>query len=195
MKKYILASLALTLSASAFAQTEVLKITLNDETETTVPVSSIKELTFGEAAAPTAASVAGEYTGIQKATITMGPNAMNYFTSAAVIYTLTSADDGTLTVSYPGYTLTGTMMGDLELGAIEIKGLVYDAEKGGFYKDYSNDGLKQHFKNSSMDQDFPLGSVSTILVKITADGIEVSNPFQLGNMPFPLAGTYLGMKK
>ena len=46
MKKHIVASLSLLLSLTAAAQTEVLRIELNDGTVQTVPVSDIREMTL-----------------------------------------------------------------------------------------------------------------------------------------------------
>lgn len=48
-------------------------------------------------------------------------------------------------VEIPTYTLDNTVMGNLKLGTYTVKGLTYDEEKGGFYRDYKNDGLSFHF--------------------------------------------------
>lgn len=43
-----------------------------------------------------------------------------------------------------------------------------------------------------MDNDYTLGSPSTILIVKGEDGISVTNPFKLGAMPFPLTSTFEG---
>lgn len=48
-------------------------------------------------------------------------------------------------VEIPTYTLDNTVMGNLTLGTYTVKGLTYDEEKGGFYRDYKDDGLTFHF--------------------------------------------------
>ena len=40
-----------------------------------------------------------------------------------------------LDVAVPSYTLANTIMGDLTLGSYTVKGLVYDEEQGGYYRD------------------------------------------------------------
>ncbi|EJW92843.1 hypothetical protein EVA_19050, partial [gut metagenome] len=48
-------------------------------------------------------------------------------------------------VEMPTYSLEGTIMGDLTLGSYVVKGLTYDETRGGFYRDYKDDGLSFHF--------------------------------------------------
>ena len=185
------AAVALLSSLSAFAQTEVLKITLNDGQETTVPVGNIKEITFDVEEVDPAQAYAGVYSGTQ--TMTVGGT---YVYNTEAKYALTAPGDGTLTVSIPEYSLSGTMMGDLTLGALTIEGLEYDEDKGGFYRNYEDAGLTQHFlavngSSTVFDNDYVLGSGSTILV--TLDGNSI-HPFKLGAMPLPLVGNFDGTK-
>lgn len=195
MKKYILASLALASIMTVSAQEEVLKITMNDGTQATFAVSEIKEMSFATETPDEAQLFAGVYAGTQ--TMTVGGQ---WQYSAEISYTLTAEEDGTLTVAIPEYSLTGTMMGDLTLGAVTIKGLEYDEEKGGFYRFYANTGMTQHFKavnngQTTMDKDYDLGGESSILVKLDGNSITVENPFKLGAMPFPLTGDFKGTKE
>lgn len=68
MKKYILPVLTLIAACGvASAQTEVLKITMNDGTEQTIEVSKIKEMTFEELSVLD--QFAGVYTGTQTLTV------------------------------------------------------------------------------------------------------------------------------
>ncbi|MCM1483453.1 MAG: calycin-like domain-containing protein [Muribaculaceae bacterium] len=195
MKKTILASLSMAMAITAMAQTEVLKITLNDGSEHTFNVADVAEMTFAEEELPLAQQYAGTYTGVQ----TVDINGMWQYQNKTVTYVITAAEDGTITVSIPEYSLDGTMMGDLTLGAITLDNLVYDESKNGFYRSYGNDGLTQHFKavqngTTNMDKDYTLGNESSILVTLTETGIKVTNPFKLGAMPFPLTATYEGTK-
>lgn len=63
MKKTILSTLALAACIAAGAQTEVLRLELNDGTVQTFSVNSIKEMTFGEEEISPAQALAGSYSG------------------------------------------------------------------------------------------------------------------------------------
>ena len=51
-------------------------------------------------------------------------------------YQLTFVDE-TLNVTIEEKSVAGTVMGDLTLGTMVIDNLTFDAEKGGYYRDYS----------------------------------------------------------
>ena len=101
-------------------------------------------------------------------------------------------------VEVPTYTLDNTLMGNLTLGTYTVKGLVYDEEKGGFYRDYKNDGLNFHFTaeqngNKIMDGDFEFNSAkdNNILVKYDGSKItDIVNTFQMGAMPFGIVSSF-----
>lgn len=101
-------------------------------------------------------------------------------------------------VEVPTYTLDNTLMGNLTLGTYTIKGLTYDEEKGGFYRDYKNDGLRFHFiaeqkGNKTMDGDFEFNSAkdNNILVKYDGSKItDIVNTFQMGAMPFGIVSNF-----
>lgn len=103
-----------------------------------------------------------------------------------------------LDVEVPQYQLDGTVMGDLTLGSYAIKGLTYDEEKGGFYRDYKDDGLTFHFTakqngTTSMDGDYAFNSEkdNNILVKYSENNIvSIVNTFQMGAMPFGIVTTF-----
>lgn len=79
-------------------------------------------------------------------TVTVG-GAFNY-TNPNVTYKVRKymeEDVQKVDVEIPTYTLDNTVMGNLTLGTYTLKGLTYDQEKGGFYRDYKNDGLTFHF--------------------------------------------------
>lgn len=101
-------------------------------------------------------------------------------------------------VEVPTYTLDNTLMGNLTLGTYTVKGLTYDEEKGGFYRDYKNDGLNFHFTaeqngNKIMDGDFEFNSAkdNNILVKYDGSKItDIVNTFQMGAMPFGIVSSF-----
>lgn len=191
MKKYIIGAM-ITMAAMTASAQDVLKITLNDGSEQIFNVADVKEMTF-EAQQTTnmVDKFVGQYTGTQ--TLVVG-GMFSY--STPLTYTLTAGSDGTLTVSIPQYSLSGTQMGDLTLGALTIEGLTYDEEKQGFYRFYANDGLTQHFLavnngNTVFDNDYTLGGESSILITLNdKGGIDVANPFKLGAMPLSLTASF-----
>lgn len=189
MKKTIIAALVLAAATAtaAYADNEVLTIELKDGTTQTIPVDNIRQMTF--AAASPAASIAGAYTGTNSVVV---GGAYTYTTSLTA--TITANADGTVNFTWPQYSLSGTIMGELTLGTVTIANIPYDETKGGFYLDYSAAGLTQHFTavkdgTTSMDKDYTLGTPSTILIQKTDTGIKVVNPFKLGAMPFPITAT------
>ena len=101
-------------------------------------------------------------------------------------------------VEVPTYTLDNTVMGNLTLGTYTVKGLTYDEEKGGFYRDYKNDGLSFHFiaeqnGNKTMDGDYEFNAQkdNNILVKYDGSKItDIVNTFQMGAMPFGIVSSF-----
>lgn len=101
-------------------------------------------------------------------------------------------------VEVPTYTLDNTVMGNLTLGTYTVKGLTYDEEKGGFYRDYNNDGLKFHFiaekdgnKTMNGDYEFNAQKDNNILVKYNGSKItDIVNTFQMGAMPFGIVSSF-----
>ena len=123
------------------------------------------------------------------------------YTNPDVTYQLQKyTDNGVekLDVYVPSYTLDNTMMGNLTLGQYTIKGLVYDEAKGGFYRDYANDGLTFHFTavkgdEKTMDADYTFNSEvpNNILVKYNGTTVEqIVNTFQMGTMPMGIVSTF-----
>ena len=87
--------------------------------------------------------------------------AFNY-TNNNVTYNVRKYMDGNVQkvdVEISTYTLDNTVMGNLTLGTYTVKGLTYDEEKGGFFRDYKDDGLTFHFSaetggKKTMDGDY-----------------------------------------
>lgn len=197
MKLYIFA-IALSLSMSAFAQQQVMHISLKDGSTQTFNVADINEMTFSEESAEESAAerIAGRYDGVN--TLAVGTLATYTVDISTVI---TANEDGTINFSYPQYDIPNTLMGNLTLGELTISNIPYVEAEGAFVLDYSNAGLRQHFTcvtaqgDTSMDSDYTLGEGSVIRIEATDDGIKVTNPFKLGAMPFPLTATFEGEKE
>lgn len=121
------------------------------------------------------------------------------YTNASVCHVLTTEADGTLTLTIPEYTLAATVMGDLTLGQYTVSNLAYDETRGGYYRDYTNDGLTMHFRAESngvatLDKDYTFEQKGgNVLVTFADDGTAtVVNSFQPGVMPFSIVSTFVG---
>lgn len=133
--------------------------------------------------------------------ITVNVGGMFPYANEGVTYNVRKYMDGDVQkvdVEVPTYTLDNTLMGNLTLGTYTVKGLVYDEEKGGFYRDYKNDGLSFHFTaeqngNKTMDGDFEFNTAkdNNILVKYNGSKItDIVNTFQMGAMPFGIVSSF-----
>lgn len=133
--------------------------------------------------------------------ITVNVGGMFPYANEGVTYNVRKYMDGDVQkvdVEIPTYSLANTLMGNLTLGTYTVKGLVYDEEKGGFYRDYKNDGLKFHFiaekdGNKTMDGDFEFNTAkdNNILVKYSGSKItDIVNTFQMGAMPFGIVTNF-----
>lgn len=186
--------IALLTAISSTAQTETLRIELNDGTIQSIPVTDIKEMTFGQEETDPTEMFTGEFSGVN--TVVVG----GMFTyKADITYDIRKAENGTLTVNIPEYSLAGTVMGDLTLGAYSIEGLEFDEETDSFSRDYSNDGLSMHFTavqngTTNMDKDYSFNPGSQITVEKAETGIKVTNRFKMGAMPFEIVATFEGSK-
>ena len=133
--------------------------------------------------------------------INVNVGGMFSYANEGVTYNVRKYMDGDVQkvdVEVPTYTLDNTVMGNLTLGTYTVKGLTYDEEKGGFYRDYKNDGLSFHFiaekdGNKTMDGDFEFNSAkdNNILVKYDGSKItDIVNTFQMGAMPFGIVSSF-----
>ena len=123
----------------------------------------------------------------------------DYVPAANVEYQTRRYEEGDvkkLDVVIPAYSLAGTLMGDLEVGSYTVCGLAYDETLGGYFKDYSKDGLTVHLKTypakgKGLDADYALSADGTTLF-VQFDGstvVYVENNFTPGSMPFPILAT------
>ena len=86
----------------------------------------------------------------------------------------------------------------LTLGTYTVKGLIYDEAKGGFYRDYRNDGLSFHFMaenggKKTMDGIYSFNDTkdNNILVKYNGSQVaDIVNTFQMGAMPFAIVSKF-----
>ena len=133
--------------------------------------------------------------------INVNVGGMFSYANEGVTYNVRKYMDGDVQkvdVEVPTYTLDNTVMGNLTLGTYTVKGLTYDEEKGGFYRDYKNDGLSFHFLaekdgNKTMDGDFEFNTAkdNNILVKYDGSKItDIVNTFQMGAMPFGIVSSF-----
>lgn len=132
-------------------------------------------------------------------TVNVG-GAFNY-ANESVSYNVRKYMDGNVQkvdVEIPTYTLANTVMGNLTLGTYTVKGLLYDEEKGGFYRDYRNDGLSFHFMaenggKKTMDGNYSFNDTkdNNILVKYNGSQVaDIVNTFQMGAMPFAIVSKF-----
>ena len=123
------------------------------------------------------------------------------YSNESVTYKVRKYTEGDVTkvdVEVPTFSLQETVMGNLVLGTYIVKGLTYDEEKGGFYRDYKDDGLTFHFSAeqngvTTMDDDYTFNSEkdNNILVKYSGSSVEsIVNTFQMGAMPFGIVSTF-----
>ena len=124
------------------------------------------------------------------------------YTAAKVTYSVRTYPEGgntLLDVNVPSYKLNETALGDLTIGGYLVKGLKMDNEKGGYYRDYINDGLTMHFKSVKdgvvgMDDDYAMSSgENNILLVYEGKNIKVTNAFHPGAMPMQIVSTFPGV--
>ena len=155
------------------------------------------DITWHYAKASAASKVAGTYTGTTSLKISLVPGS---FTSATVEYKVTANEDGSINVTASEEKYTGvTMVGNLTLGTYTVKNLAYDKATNSFSRDYSEDGIKVHFKATGgmmeRDEDYAFGKTSKMTVTLAEDGtLTITNNYQIGRMPSPISATYTGKK-
>ena len=166
----------------AFAMTAIsLPSCSSDEDEPKQP--SLIDGYVGEFSGQLTLNIAGQY---------------DYDTNIKVL--ISKGENETLSVSFPEYALSNTLMGDITMGSLTLENLTYDSSKGGFYLDYGEAGKNQYFKAErngtvTMDSEYPLNAPSDILITKNEGGqITVVNSFRIGAMPMPITATFVGHK-
>lgn len=107
----------------------------------------------------------------------------------------TLIDDATrIDVEVPTFDLPDATIGALTSGGYTVKGLAFDESKGGYYRDYSGDGLSLHFHTATIDGDYPLSNpdANNMLVTFSDKKIKIVNNFKPGAMPFLITTTFPG---
>ena len=155
------------------------------------------DITWHYAEASAASKVAGNYTGTTSLKVGVVPGS---FTSATVEYKVTANEDGSINVTASEEKYTGvTVAGNLTLGTYTVKNLAYDKATNRFSRDYSEDGIKVHFKSNggsmNKDENYEFGKTSKMTVTLAEDGtLTITNNYKIGAMPFPISATYTGKK-
>lgn len=193
MKKiFILAIIALTYVAAMQAQT----VTINKTDGSTIVLqaSEINNIVFEPAELTEAQKIAGTYTG--KDSINVG-GMFPYYAEAEGEYKITANADGSINVTLPEEKFSQTAIGDLVVGSFTVSNIAWDESAQAFVRNYSKDGIKFHFKSSTMDNDYALDKDNCkMTVKSNADGtVTVLNTYQMGRMPFPIYSTVVVTKK
>ena len=122
----------------------------------------------------------------------------DYDTDISII--ISAGENETLSITFPEYELSNTLMGNITMGSLTLENLTYDSSKGGFYLDYGEAGISQYFKAErngtvTMDSEYLLNAPSDIFITKGEDGnIKVVNSFRIGTMPMPITATFIGHK-
>lgn len=156
---------------------------------------------YGAMPFPMTYNIKSYYVKAVTSAITVNVGGMFPYANEGVTYNVRKYMDGDVQkvdVEVPTYKLDNTLMGNLTLGTYTVKGLTYDEEKGGFYRDYKNDGLSFHFTaekdgNKSMDGEYGFNTAkdNNILVKYDGSKItDIVNTFQMGAMPFGIVSSF-----
>ena len=169
-------------SLMAFAMATILLTSCNhDKDEPKQP--SLTDGYVGEFSGQLTLNIAGQY---------------NYDTDIRII--ISEGENETLSIAFPEYELSNTLMGDITMGSLILENLTYDSSKGGFYLDYGESGISQYFKAErngtvTMDSEYPLNAPSDILITKSEGGhITVVNSFRIGVMPMPITAIFIGSK-
>ena len=148
---------------------------------------------------PTLLSPADEYVGEFSGHLTLNiAGQYDYDTDIRII--ISEGENETLSIAFPEYELSNTLMGDITMGSLTLENLTYDHSKGGFYLDYGETGISQYFKAErngtvTMDSEYQLNAPSDIFITKGEDGkITVVNSFRIGAMPMPITATFKGYK-
>ena len=140
-----------------------------------------------------AQKAAGTFSGTN--TVTVGGE---WTYTADIDYEITTNENGTININLPEYTLEGTQMGDLTLGAYTISNIPYSEKQQAFYAIYGgSDTIKEHIKAvrngvTTMDGDYTFSPDSYISIEVTSGGIKVTNSFSFGNMPLNIVTNFEG---
>ena len=107
---------------------------------------------------------------------------------------VTKRENGTFEVEMPEYQLKGTSIGDLTIGAVTIKNIMYNADKASYYKVFGKDGLTMHFKaeggHGAMDNDYAFTEDSYIEMNQSDNGVIIVLNYSFGKMPMRIISKF-----
>ena len=110
---------------------------------------------------------------------------------------VTQRENGTLEVDMPEYQLLNTTIGNLTIGAVTIKNIMYNAEKGSYYRVFGKDGLQMHYKSEggrgAIEGDYTFNEDSDIDVKLLGkgdSGATIVLNYSFGRMPFKIISKF-----
>jgi len=151
--------------------------------------------TYGSMPMPITYTIDGYY--VKAYTDKMSVSIDKDYSVSSVTYDVRTYLDGEtekMDVAVPAYDLPDATIGALTSGAYTIRGLVFDASKGGYWRDYSGDGLTMHFHTARIDADYPLSATDANNILVTVDGrnITIVNKYKPGSMPFLITTTFPG---
>ena len=148
---------------------------------------------------PKEPSLTDEYVGNFSGQLTLNiAGQYDYETDIRII--IYEGENETLSITFPEYELSNTLMGDITMGSLTLEPLTFDSSKGSFYLDYGDVGISRYFKAErngtvTMDSEYQLNAPSDILItKSEAGQITVVNSFRIGAMPMPITATFIGHK-
>lgn len=168
-------------------------------TEIAISVPSLMggtTLTWHYGTPSAALKMAGAYQGMDHVNV---GGAYPYDSATKVTYKVEANADGTINLVVPEVLYKETLIGDLTIGTYTISNIPYDEKEGAFVKAYKDDNIKFHFTCSyegtvTMDKDYTFDKdVCKVVVSKDADGqLTVANTYQMGSMPFVIAGSFKG---
>ena len=102
--------------------------------------------------------------------------------------------DETLNVTIEEKLVSATVMGDLTLGTMVVDNLTYDAEKGGYYRDYTGSDVNMTLLavnngETIINGKYYFEKLGNILVTANETGYHIVHNMQPGAMPFPILFT------
>lgn len=177
-------------------QAQKVVINKTDGSQVIYQADEVKDIQF--APLTLADTYAGSYKGFDNVNVMF-----SYKSSEEVVYKVTANGDGTINLIVPEVTYKKTVMGNLTLGTYTIKNIPYDETQKAFVKAYKDDNIKFHFIKKKddgsviSDQEYTFNNEKCkVVISKEADGkLKVENTYQLGRMPFPISGSFMGTKQ
>lgn len=140
-----------------------------------------------------------DYTDKLDMTVGTGVSAIDYSNPSVTYSVRTYPEDETtkLDVQVQTYTIDNTVMGDMTIGSYVVKGLTFDSEKGGYYRDYSADEVKSFIiaeKDGvkTINDEYVLTGDMLVTLNEKNTVASIVDTFVPGRMPMPISTTFPG---